>query len=115
MTYRTLLLHLHDHSRAVACATYAAKLARGFQARLLGLSCHRPVPWPSDGAVSLVAGDPLTAELREAEERAGIREVEFERQCTLAGLASFETLRDDAEPASAVVAHAPTGWMFPSS
>jgi len=106
MTYRTVLLHLHDHARSAACAAYAAKLARSFQARLLGLSCHRPTPWPSDGATSWIAGDPLTSELREAEERATSREAEFERQCRLAELASFETVRDDIAPAPAVVAHA---------
>jgi len=106
MTFRTMLLHLDDPAHAAACAAYAAKLARSFQARLLGLSCHRPTPWPSDGATALIAGDPLTVELRASEERASSREMEFERQCRLAELGSFETLRDDAEPASAVVEHA---------
>lgn len=106
MTYRTLLLHLHDDARAAACAEVAARLARGFQARLLGLSCHEPVPWPSDGAVAFLAGDPLTAPLRQAEQRAEGREAGFERQCRLAGLASFATLRDDGDPAAAILTHA---------
>lgn len=106
MTYRTLLLQLDDHPRSAACAQYAAKLARRFQARLLGLSPHRPVPWPSDGAVAFLAGDPLTATLREAELEASGRESEFERQCGLAGLASFEIHRDDADPVAAVLADA---------
>jgi nucleotide-binding universal stress UspA family protein len=106
MTYRTVLLHLHDHARSAACATYAAKLARSFQARLLGLSCHVPVPWPSHRAAPMIGDDPIAADLRRAEERANGREVEFERRCTLAGLTSYETVRDLIEPASAVVAHA---------
>ena len=106
MTYRTVLLHLHDHARSAACAAYAAKLARSFQARLLGLSCHRHTPWPGAGTAPSIAGDPPTGGLREADERATSREVEFERQCRLAALTSFETVRDDMAPASAVVAQA---------
>jgi len=106
MTYRTVLLHLHDHGRSAACAAYAAKLASGFQARLLGLSCHSPASWPSHSPAPMIGMDPIAAELRRAEKRADAREAEFERQCRLAGLASCEIVRDDIEPASAVVAHA---------
>lgn len=106
MTYRTLLLHLHDHVRSAAWAAYAARLARGFQARLIGLSCHVPAPRPGHEVAPMIGSDPIAADLRKAEERADARAVEFERQCTLAGLAAYETARDDVEPASAVVAHA---------
>jgi nucleotide-binding universal stress UspA family protein len=107
MTYRTLLLQLNDHPRSAACTDYAARLARRFEARLVGLSAHWPVPWPSDGAVAFLAGDPLTGQLREAEQHASARESEFERQCGLAGLTSFEIHRDDdTDPAAAVVSHA---------
>jgi len=106
MTYRTVLLHLHDHARSAACAAYAARLAHGFQARLIGLSCHAPPPRHAHLAAPMIGGDPIAVDLRKAEKRAEERAVEFERQCALAGLAGFETVRDDGEPASAVVAHA---------
>jgi len=106
MTYRTVLLHLHDHARSAACAAYAARLARGFQARLIGLTCHAPAPRHDHQLAPMIGSDPIAADLLKAGERAEERALEFERQCTLAGLAAYETARDDVDAASAVVAHA---------
>jgi nucleotide-binding universal stress UspA family protein len=70
MSYRTVLFAIDEDPLAEAHADHAAGLARAFEARLVGLSCHRPTPWPSDGAVAFLEGDPLTIELRTAEEAA---------------------------------------------
>jgi len=106
MSYRTVLLHLDDQPHGGACVDFAADLARRFDARLLGLSCHLPTPWPSDGAIAFVAGDPISAELRAARDAAESREIDFKRRCANAGLSSFETLRDDAAPLAALGVHA---------
>jgi nucleotide-binding universal stress UspA family protein len=106
MTYRTVLLHLQDNPRAAACAAYAAKLAQSFQARLLGLCCHTPSPWPSHTPAPMIGMDPIAAEFKRAEDRALGLEAEFDKQCRLAGLVSYELVRDDSEPTSAVIAHA---------
>ncbi|MBW8756344.1 MAG: universal stress protein [Burkholderiales bacterium] len=106
MTYRTVLLHLHDHARSAACAAYAARLARRLEARLVGLACHTAAAGPLHELAPMIGSDPIAADLRKAEARANARAVEFERQCALAGLPACETARDDVDAASAVVAHA---------
>jgi hypothetical protein len=106
MTYRTVMLHLHDQKRSAACAAYAAKLARRFQARLLGLCCHAQAPWPSHTPAPMIGTDPIAADFKRAEDRARGLEAEFDKQCRLADLASYELVRDDIEPAAAVIAHA---------
>ena len=102
MSYRTVLLHVADDAHLEAHADYATRLARLFDSRLLGLTCHRPSPWPQDGAVAFLGGDPLTVELRAAEEAAVARETTFLRRCRLAEVRSFEAIREDAASATAI-------------
>ena len=104
MRFRTVLLYLDEQPGAGACADHAIRLARAFEGHLLGLSCHRPVPWPDEAADG--RGDALTPELRAAEDAAREREAAFAQRCAKAGLASCETLRDDADPGTAVVRRA---------
>ena len=40
MTYRSILLHIDEGPDVDAQSEYAAGLARTFDARLVGLSCH---------------------------------------------------------------------------
>jgi hypothetical protein len=54
----------------------------------------------------MIGMDPIAADLRRAEDRAKGLEAEFDKQCRLAGLDSYELVRDDIEPAGAVIAHA---------
>jgi len=106
MSYRTVLFAIDEDSCAEPHIDYAAQLARSFDARLVGLGCHRPTPWPSAGAVACIAGDPLTIELREAEEAAVAREGIFLQRCRLAGLPASQAILENFELASAVCRHA---------
>jgi len=106
MAYRTILYSIEEDPAAESHIDYAAKLARLFEGRLVGVGCHRPSPYPSDGAVAFIAGDPLTIELREAEEAAVARETVFLQRCHLAGLSGTEAIRDNSTPTSAVLTHA---------
>jgi len=102
MSYRTVLYAIDEDPLAECHIDHATRLARAFEGRLFGVSCHRPSPWPRDGAVAFIQGDPLTIELREAEEAADAREAVFLQRCHLAGLASADAIRDDTETVSAV-------------
>jgi nucleotide-binding universal stress UspA family protein len=106
MSYRTILYAIEEDPVAESHVDYAARLARAFEGRVVGVGCHRPSPYPSDGAVAFIAGDPLTIELREAEEAAVAREAVFLQRCRLAGLPAVEAIRDNSTPTSAVVANA---------
>jgi nucleotide-binding universal stress UspA family protein len=106
MSYRTILYAIDEDPIAESHMDHAARLARAFEARLVGVSCHRPSPWPSDGAVAFIEGDPLTIELRAAEEAADARESVFLHRCRLAGFASPEAIRDDTEMVSAICTRA---------
>jgi nucleotide-binding universal stress UspA family protein len=106
MSYRTVLFAIDEDPLAEAHVDHAARLARAFEGRLVGLSCHRPTPWPSDGVVAFIEGDPLTIELRAAEEAAIARETVFLQRCRLSGLTASDAILDTAEMASAVCRHA---------
>jgi nucleotide-binding universal stress UspA family protein len=106
MSYRTFLYAIEDDPLAELHVDHAARLARAFEGRLVGVGCHRPSPYPSDGAVAFIAGDPLTIELREAEEAAVARESVFLQRCHLAGLSGTEAIRDNSTPTSAILANA---------
>jgi len=102
MSYRTLLSFVEDGPRADACSDYAARLAHRFDSRLLGLSCHRLSALPGEGGVTFLDGDPLTVELRVAEEAAVARETRFLQRCRAAGVASFDAVREEAAPLAAI-------------
>lgn len=102
MSLHTLLLAIEEDTSAQAHIDYAAQLAVSCEARLVGLSCHRPSPWPSAGAVAFIEGDPLTVELREAEDAALARERVFQQRCRLAGLAASEAIVENLDLATAV-------------
>lgn len=106
MSFRTILYAIEDDPLAELHVDYAARFARSFESRLVGVGCHRPSPYPSDGAVAFIAGDPLTIELREAEEAAMARESVFLQRCHLAGLSGTEAIRDNTTPTFAIVANA---------
>ncbi|HEY8977725.1 MAG TPA: universal stress protein [Burkholderiaceae bacterium] len=106
MSYRTVLYSIEEDPIAESHIDYAANFARMFEARLVGVGCHRPSPYPSDGAVAFIEGDPLTIELREAEEAAVAREAVFLQRCRLAGLTAVEAIRDNSTPTWAVVGNA---------
>jgi len=102
VTYSTLLLHLDDDTRGAIRLDEAMKLARRFNSRLIGLSCHRPAPWIGVAGSEFMGADPLTTELQLAAHAASSREAAFLRQCDVAGLASFEVATSDDEPARAI-------------
>lgn len=102
VTYSTLLLHLDDDTRAAIRLDEATNLARRFNSRLIGLSCHRPAPWVGVAGAEFMAADPLTTELKAATRAAASREAAFLRHCDVAGLASFEVATSDDEPAGAI-------------
>jgi len=106
MSYRTILFSIEEDPLAESHVDYAAQLARACEGRLVGVGCHRPTPFPSDGAVAFIEGDPLTLELRAAEEAALARETVFLQRCHLAGLTATEAIRDNSTPVSAVCANA---------
>ncbi len=106
MSYRTILFAIDQDTLAESHVDYAAQLARAHEGRLVGLSCHRLTPWPSDGAVAFIEGDPLTIELRAAEEAAVAREGVFLQRSGLAGLVASEAILDNSEMVSAVCRHA---------
>jgi len=106
MSYRTILFSIDEDPLAELHIDYAVALARASEGRLVGVGCHRPTPFPSDGAVAFIEGDPLTLELRAAEEAAVAREAVFLQRCHLAGLTATEAIRDDTTPVSAVCANA---------
>lgn len=102
MTYSTLLLHLDDDARARIRLDQATKLAHRFDARLVGLSCHRPAPWVGVPGAEYMGADPATGELRRAEHVAAERDAAFLRHCDVDGLASFELVTTDDEPSRAI-------------
>jgi len=105
MTYRSILLHIDEGADVDAHSEYAAGLARSFDARLVGLSCHHL--WLAPGAPPVFAeGDPLTTRMREIEDAALERETTFLRHCRQAGLATFDAIRDGAPAAAALCSHA---------
>ena len=106
MSYRTVLYAIEEDPIAESHVDYAARLARAFEGRVVGVGCHRPSPYPSDGAVAFIEGDPLTIELRQAEEAAVAREAVFLQRCRLAGLPATDAIRDNTTPTSAIVANA---------
>jgi nucleotide-binding universal stress UspA family protein len=101
------LLHIDEGPDVDAQSEYAAGLARTFDARLVGLSCHHlALPLADGGAPTFAEGDPLTTRMRDAEEAAVEREATFLRHCRQAGLRSFDAIRDACPPAAALCAHA---------
>jgi nucleotide-binding universal stress UspA family protein len=102
MTYATLLLPLDDDENAGFRLDMAAKLARRFEGRLVGLSCHRPALVDAD-LTNVLGIDPLTIELSQARALARDRERTFEDSCRAAKLSSFHTLVDDDEPSRALI------------
>jgi len=106
MSYRTILYAIEEDPAAESHVDYAAHLARAFEARIVGVGCHRPSPYPSDGAVAFIEGDPLTIQLREAEDAAVAREAFFQQRCRLAGLTAIDAIQEDTTPTDAVVDNA---------
>jgi nucleotide-binding universal stress UspA family protein len=102
MTYPTLLFYLDDDERAGIRLDQAAMLARRFESRLVGLSCHRPAP-RLDEPSNVLGLDPLTLELAQARDLAHDRERSFQEYCRSANLASTASLIDEEEPSRALV------------
>ncbi len=102
VTYSTLLLHLDDDTRAGIRLDQATSLARRFDSRLIGLSCHRPAPWVGVAGSEFMGADPLTHELALAARAAASREAAFLRHCDVQELASFEVATSDDEPSRAI-------------
>lgn len=100
--YRSLLVCLDDRPACEARMDVAITLARRFEAHLVGLapSGVMPAPMGLDGAAAMAE---LMVDLREAAERSARR---FAERCQAAGLASVETVVDEAPVARSVVAHA---------
>jgi len=104
MRYPTLLLYLDDDGRAPARLEFAARLARRFASHVVGLSCHRPVPYVPATPPGILGLDSLTIELAQARDRAKTREQAFRTQCDALELPSFEAqVDDDDEPGRAIV------------
>jgi nucleotide-binding universal stress UspA family protein len=107
MTYRSILLHIDEGPDVDAQSEYAAGLARLFNARLVGVSCHHLSPPMAEREPPVFAeGDPLTTRMREIEDAALERETTFLRHCRQAGLESFDAIRDGSPAAAALCAHA---------
>ncbi|MFL6680337.1 MAG: universal stress protein [Burkholderiaceae bacterium] len=105
MTYRSILLYLDEGPDVDALSEYAAGLARLFDARLVGLSCHH-LSLPLGERPVFAEGDPLTTHMREIEDTALARETTFLRHCRQAGLKAFDAIRDGSPAAAALCAHA---------
>jgi len=105
MTYRSILLHIDEGPDVDARSAYAAALARLFDARLVGLSCHH-LSVDLGAPPAFAEGDPLTTRMREMEDAALERESTFLRHCRQAGLATFDAIRDGAPAAAALCSHA---------
>ncbi|MBW8757835.1 MAG: universal stress protein [Burkholderiales bacterium] len=104
MTYRSILLHIDEGPDVDAQCAYAAGLARQFDARLVGLSCHHLSL--ALGAPPVFAdGDPLTTRMREIEDAALERETIFLRHCRQAGLVAFDAIRDGSPAVAALCSH----------
>lgn len=100
--YRSLLVCLDDRPACEARVDVAIALARRFEAHLVGLapSGALPAPMGLDGAAAMAG---LMVDLREAAQRSARR---FTERCRAAGLASVETVVDEAPVARSVVEHA---------
>jgi len=105
MTYRSILLHIGEGTDVEAPSEYAAGLARLFDARLVGLSCHH-LSIPLGEPPVFAEGDPLTTHMRENEDAALARETIFLRHCRQAGLKTFDAVRDGSQAAAALCSHA---------
>lgn len=100
--YRSLLVCLDDRPACEARVDVAIALARRFEAHLVGLapSGVLPAPMGLDGAAAMAE---LMGDLREAAERSAGH---FSERCRAAGLASVETVVDEAPVARSVIEHA---------
>jgi nucleotide-binding universal stress UspA family protein len=105
MTYRSILLHIDEGPDVDAHSEYAAGLARLFDARLVGLSCHH-LSLAAGAPPVFAQGDALTTRMREIEDAALERETTFLRHCRQAALRAFDAIRDGSPAAAALCSHA---------
>lgn len=99
---RSLLLHLDDHPSAPARVDAAIRLARRFDAHLVGLSAVGRIPTSLGFGTGSLLGPALDG-LREA---ARHRAQAFAAQCRAAGLVSVETVLAATDAREALVSHA---------
>ena len=105
ITYKTLLVHVDDSEHCVHRVEAASRIARAFEARLVGAYLvHTPELTPSVSALlpETMVNQRL-AESGEAQQRA---EAQFRAAATGTGLAAVEWRAPAGDPAHAITAHA---------
>ncbi len=103
--YRSLLVHLDDHPRCSARTELAIRLARQWDAHLVGLSPTGRLPLPAEAGPALPGLDTVTLLLTHLRRLADERAQRFRERCREAGLKSFEAVVDDEDGAASVIQH----------
>ena len=105
MNYRSLLVCLDERETRAARVDLAIRLARQFDAHLVGLAPTGRFAVPIDGALAVpvpLALEPVWEGLRQ---RAEAQAQAFREHCGAAGLRSYEAVVDDDETARSSVRH----------
>ena len=105
MNYRSLLVYLDERDRCAARVDLAIRLARQFDAHLVGLAPTGRTAVPIDGGLGApgpLAFEPVWEGLRQRAE--GLAQT-FRERCGGAGLRSHEAVVDDDETAPSIVLH----------
>ncbi len=106
MNYRSLLVMLDDTARCKVRIDLAARLARRFDAHLVGLSAIGRVPLSDGSGPALLGLDTLTRAIAELHRLADARAAAFRATCVDAGLKSFEAVVVKDELLPSTLAHA---------
>lgn len=106
MNLRSLLVHLDASPASVSRTQLALQIARERDCHLVGLAPTGLIEAPPPGAPGASAEESMALardSLRDQAEQAAAR---FGEQCRAAGVKSFETVVDEAQRCSSIVAHA---------
>ncbi len=106
MTYRSLLVLLGTDARCAARTRVAIKMARQFEAHLVGLAPTGLVDMPLVTDPSGSVGDLLQIAWTGIREDAARAADDFNAACQQTGLPSFEAVVDEADQIASVVHHA---------
>ncbi len=106
MTYRSLLVFLDDDPLCAKRSGAAIRLAKTLDSHLVGLAPTGLVDLPvaAESAATLANFTALAWESLRGQAR--LASMRFDEACNAAGLASFETVVDEADQASSLVRHA---------
>jgi nucleotide-binding universal stress UspA family protein len=105
ITYKTLLVHVDDSEHSVQRVEAASRIARAFEARLVGAYLV-PTPELTPSVSALLPETMVNQRLAESGEAQQRAEAQFRAAATGTGLAAIEWRAPAGDPAHAITAHA---------